>query len=137
MDFASINYLAVVVAALASFILGMVWYSPVLFYRSWQKELGFSNEELEGANMVVIFGTAFLLMLLMAFGIALLLSMRSRAEVTWIFGLHHGLIIGVLFSATTLGINYLYQRRSFKLWAIDAFYQILFLAISGIIIGAW
>lgn len=137
MDFASINYLAVLVAALASFVLGMMWYSPLLFYKSWQKELGFSDEDLEGANMFLIFGTAFLLMLLMSLGIALILSLRAESEVTWLFGLYHGLIIGFLFASTTLGINYLYQRRSFKLWAIDAFYQILCLAISGIIIGAW
>jgi len=35
------------------------------------------------------------------------------------------------------GVNYLYQRRSFKLWAIDAGYQIVFLSVMGLILGAW
>ena len=48
-----------------------------------------------------------------------------------------GLFTGFFFSMLTMGINYLYQRRSFVLWLIDGFYIILGLGIAGMILGGW
>lgn len=129
-----LNFLAIGVAALASFMLGALWYSPVLFAKTWQKELGFTDEYLKQGNMAVLFGTSFLLMLIMAFGLAVFFHDRVAG---WQEGLHGGLLAGVLLVATSIGINYLYQRKSFKLWLIDAGYQVLFMALMGAILGAW
>jgi hypothetical protein len=49
----------------------------------------------------------------------------------------YGLLIGLFFIATSYGINMIYQRKSFALWAIDSAYQVLYLGISGLILGAW
>ena len=57
----NINWLSVIVATIAAFILGSLWYSPVLFGKVWQKELGLSDEKIKNANMAVIFGTSFVL----------------------------------------------------------------------------
>ncbi|MGI9541814.1 MAG: DUF1761 domain-containing protein [Cyclobacteriaceae bacterium] len=136
MDFSNINYLATGVAALASFALGALWYSPVLFGKAWQKELGFTDEYLKEGNMGKTFGSSFVLMAVMAFGMAMLVQGHGE-DIGWAQGLHHGLYVGIGFVATSMGINYLYQRRSLKLWAIDSGYQILFLCIMGMILGAW
>ncbi len=137
MDFSSINYLAVLVAAIASFGLGALWYSGVLFGKSWQKELGFTDEYLKEGNMAVTFGTSFVMMFIMALGMAMLVNGHGENEIDWMSGMMHGLYVGVFFVGTSIAINLLYQRKSFKLWAIDALYQILFLAIMGAILGAW
>ncbi|NLR92159.1 MULTISPECIES: DUF1761 domain-containing protein [Flammeovirga] len=135
MDFSQINFLAVLVAAVASFILGAIWYSAI-FGKAWQKELGFTDEYLQEANMAVIFGTSFVLMLIMSFGISMLIS-HAGATIDVTQGAMHGFLIGIMFVGMSMGINYLYQRRSIKLWLIDAGYQITFLTIQGAIIGAW
>jgi len=137
MDFSNINYLAVAVAALVSFALGALWYSPALFGKTWQKELEFTDDYLKEGNMGKIFGTSFVLIVVMAFGMAILVQGHGENDIGWAQGLHHGLYVGLGFIGTSMGINYLYQRRSLKLWAIDAGYQILFLCIMGIILGAW
>lgn len=137
MDFSNINYLSVVVAALASFALGSLWYSPVLFGKSWQIELGFTDEYLKEGNMGKVFGSAFILMILISFGMAMMVQGHSTDNINWLEGMYHGLYIGFLFVGTTYGINMLFQRRTFKLWAIDAFYQIACLVIMGAILGAW
>jgi hypothetical protein len=138
MDFSSINYLAVLVAAVAAFGLGALWYSPILFGKAWQKELGFSDEYLQQGNMGLIFGSSFLMMLIMSFGLAALLQGQvGESSIDWLSGLYHGLLIGVFFVGTSVAINLLYQRKSVKLWAIDALYQIVFLGIIGTILGAW
>ncbi|AZQ61690.1 DUF1761 domain-containing protein [Flammeovirga pectinis] len=136
MDFSQINILAVICAALASFVLGAVWYSAI-FGKAWQKELGFTDEYLQNGSMPLIFGSSFVLMLIMSFGMSLLISHGGGDAIDAYTGGLHGFVIGLMFIATSMGINYLYQRRSIKLWLIDAGYQITFLTIQGVILGAW
>lgn len=135
MDFTGINFLAVLVAAIAAFGLGALWYTPILFGKSWQKLLGFSDEYLQGGNMALTFGSSFVMMLLMSFGIAFLF--KGHLGPDWLEGAHLGLLLGVFLVGPSIAINLLYQRKSFKLWAIDAGYQIIFLIMMGSIIGAW
>jgi hypothetical protein len=137
MELANINWLAVIVAGIAAWVIGALWYSPVLFGKIWQKEMGFSDEYLKQANMVLIFGGSLILMLLMSFGMAFLVQAHGETETSLAKGMWYGLFIGVLFVATSIGINYLYQRRSIRLWLIDALYQVIFLVVMGIILGAW
>ena len=137
MEISSINYLAVLVAALASFALGSLWYSPVLFAKSWQSTLGFTNEYLKKGNMAVIFGSSFVLIFLMDFGLAFILQAHPKTEFNLFSGIGTGFFTGIFFVATSIGINMLYQRKSFKLWAIDAGYQVLYLTMSGAILGTW
>ena len=56
----SINYLAVLVAALSAFIIGGLWYS-VLFAKPWMVENGFDDEQLKKGNIGMIFGGSFIL----------------------------------------------------------------------------
>lgn len=137
MDFSNINYLAVLVSALASFVIGSLWYSPLLFGKSWQNALGFTDDDLKEANMFLIFGASFILMFIMALGLALFSQGHNNSESTWLGGLSHGLFVAIFFVSTSYGVNMLYQRKPFKLWAIDAGYQIVLLGVMGTIIGAW
>ena len=43
----NINYLAAVVAAVSSFVIGGVWYSPILFAKAWQREAGLTDALLD------------------------------------------------------------------------------------------
>jgi len=135
MDFSSINWLAVIVSGIAAWALGALWYSPVLFGKAWQKETGLTEESLRNANMAQVYGTSAVLMIIMALGLAMFF--QGDMDMNWKTGFHMGLITGLFFVAPSIGINYLYQRKSLKLWAIDAVYQILILALAGAILGAW
>lgn len=137
MDFSNINFLAVLVGGILAFAFGALWYSPVLFSKAWQAEVGLNDNDIQGANMAKIFGTSLLLMLVMSLGMAIMLRGHDDGEITWMTGLMHGLYVGVMFVATSVGINILYQRRSIKLFLIDAGYQVIMLMIMGAIIGAW
>lgn len=137
MDLSNINFLAVAVAGIASFALGALWYSPVLFSKIWQREVGLSEESMKNTNVGRIFGSSFVLMLIMSLGMAMIFRDHTEETFTWLSGLKHGLFFGVVFAATSMGINYLYQRKSLTLWAIDSGYQVLFLGIAGAILGAW
>lgn len=128
-----INWLSVLVAALVAFAIGGLWYSPLLFSRIWQKELKLKDEEIKNANMPLIFGTTFFLNLVAAITLDLLLGVES----TWRIGLTTALLISIAWIGTSLGINYLFSRKSFRLFLIDAGYFIVFFAVMGTILGAW
>jgi hypothetical protein len=135
MDFSSINWLAVVVATLASFALGALWYS-LLFKNTWIREVGIPEDTMKNVNLAKIFGTCLVLTAVMGLGMAIL-TQGHGILINWKDGMLLGLFIGLCFVAPSTGINYLYQRKSFLLWAIDAGYQVAFLVLMGTIFGAW
>lgn len=136
MEFCNINYFAVLVSGLAAYALGAIWYT-FLFGKIWQKEVGISSESVNKSVMMKTMVGSFVLMMIMCFGLAILIQGHPDSDVGAISGLYHGLLVGILFSSTTMGINYLYQLKSFKLWLIDSSYQVTFLGVAGLILGAW
>jgi hypothetical protein len=137
MNYPYINVWAVLVSTVAFWVLGALWYSPVLFSKRWQKEVGFKEEDISKTNMVKVFGLSFLLMLLMVWALNFVINSHKAEDVNLLTGLHYGAFTGFFFSMLTMGINYLYQRRSFVLWLIDGLYIILGLGIAGMILGGW
>ncbi len=129
---ASINWLSVLVAALSSFVIGGLWYGP-LCGKPWMSASGMTREKGKQGNPPLIFGGAFVLNLLIAAGIAVLLGANHSA----LLGLHTGLFSALFFTATSLGVIYLFEMRSLKLWLVNAGYQVVAFAVMGTIIGAW
>lgn len=129
-----VNYLSILVAGVAAWALGALWYGP-LFGKMWQHEVGMTDDDLKGANMPLIFGTSFVLMCIMMFGMVPALLM-AHDNISVSHGAFHGALFGVFFALTSMGINYLYQRRSIKLWLIDGLYQVALLAMGGAVLAA-
>lgn len=130
--FDSINWISVLVASLAAFAIGGLWYSPLLFSKIWQRELKLSDEDIKSSNMALIFGTTFLLNVVGA----VFLDMLIGPEACWMNGLVTGLLVGLAWISTSLGINYLFGRKSLTLFLIDAGYFVVFYAIMGLILGS-
>lgn len=128
-----LNVLAIIIAALSSFILGGLWYSPVLFGKAWMLETGITEEKVKNANMLKTFGLAFLASLIIAINLALFLGSES----TLVTGSFYGFLAGFGWVAMSFGINDLFEQRSFRLFAINAGYHIVGFSIMGAIIGAW
>ena len=80
MELPDVNYLAVLAAAVSAFVLGGLWYSPILFAKKWMAYTG--NECAEGekpkGNMGVIFGGAFLLSVIAAYLFAMIVPFDRR-----------------------------------------------------------
>lgn len=128
-----VNYLAVLVAALSTFLIGGIWYSPILFAKAWMRENGFNEEELKKGNMAKIFGLSFILGLIAAFNLAMFLGGESDAKM----GAFYGFLAGAGWVATFIGTHYLFERKSFTLFLINAGYSIVALTVMGLILGAW
>lgn len=127
-----LNYLAIILAALSTFLLGGLWYSPAVFGKAWMKENGFTEESMKGANMAKIFGLAFVLALISSINLAMF--MGPEKDVT--MGAAYGFAAGFGWVATFVGTHYLFERKSFKLFLINAGYSIVALTVMGVIIVA-
>ncbi|OGT83726.1 MAG: hypothetical protein A3H91_11560 [Gammaproteobacteria bacterium RIFCSPLOWO2_02_FULL_61_13] len=127
------NFLAVLLAAVVNFVLGGLWYSPLLFARVWQRESGVTDEQLKTANMAMIFGLAFVLSLIAALVFALFLGPRPPLSL----GLGAGFSAGLCWVASSFGINYLFERRSLKLFLINGGYHTLQFTLIGLILSLW
>jgi hypothetical protein len=128
-----VNYLAVLAAAVATFALGGLWYSPALFGKVWQREAGVTEDKMKSANMPLIFGLTFVLALIAAWVFALFLGPRPPMAL----GLGAGFSAGLCWVAASLGINYLFERKSLKLWLINGGYHTLQFTIIGLILALW
>jgi hypothetical protein len=128
-----VNWLAIIVAALSTFLIGGLWYSPAVFGKAWMKENGFTEENMKGANMAKIFGLAFVLGLIASINLAMFLGGESNVAM----GAFWGFLAGFGWVATFVGTHYLFERRSFRLFLINAGYSIVALTVMGVILVAW
>jgi len=133
MDMSQLNYVAIIVAAVASFAIGSLWYSPVLFGKAWQKETGITDEKAKSANMGKIFGLALVLSLLISFNLAAFIGPTA----TFSFGLFAGAAAGIFWAMGALGITYLFEQKSTKLWLINGGYHAVTFTVMGGILGLW
>ncbi|MGZ8281777.1 MAG: DUF1761 domain-containing protein [Allosphingosinicella sp.] len=127
-----VNWLAVLLCGVGSLVLGGLWYAPPVFGRAWQRHAGISDEAIAGGSMAMIFGLTFLLSLAAAAVFALFLG-RGFGLVPAIGA---GASAGLFWVGASFGINYLFERRSLKLWLINAGYHILQFTLFGAILGA-
>jgi hypothetical protein len=109
-----IHWLAVAVAAIVGFPLGALWYGP-LFGNAWMAATGITKERAQQANMAKIYGAKLLLNLVIAIGLAMFIGATASLQ----DGLFAGFMAGFTYVAAALGITYLFELRSLKLWAIN------------------
>ena len=127
------NIWAVLLAAVLAFVLGGLWYSPALFGKAWQREVGLTDEELARGNMARIFGLAFVAALIAALMFAVFLGPRPKIG----DGLLYGFSAGLCWVASSFGMNYLFARRSLKLFLIDGGYHTLQFTLIGAVLALW
>lgn len=133
MAFAGISYWAVIVAAVAAYALGAVWYMALS--QPWMDAQGFTAEKIRANRSPVPFIVTFAADLVMAFMLAGVVG--HLGQVTLRNGVVSALFLWFGFVLTTLASNYTFGRRPLKLLAIDAGHWLLVLILEGAIIGGW
>jgi hypothetical protein len=127
------NIWAVIVAAVSTFLIGGLWYSPAVFGKVWMRENGLTEEGMKKSNMAKIFGLAFFLAFIASINLAMFMGPEDR----WEMGAMWGFLAGFGWVATFVGTHYLFERRSFTLFLINAGYSIVALTVMGVILAAW
>ena len=124
------NWVAVVLGTVVFFAVGAVWYSA-LFAKPWQREVGLSDEQLKGGRSIpLIMGTCLLLEFVVVLTLGHLFAFLHPGDhVKMMMATGFGLAI----MSPAIGINYLYQRRSLKLFLIDAGHFVVGMTAVGLV----
>ncbi len=137
MDFAGQNDLAVLVAAIASFVFGGLWYA--FLARPWMSATGVTQEEIEKTPKIAgvqwQLPVTFLMLLVIAFTLSGIIGHLGMGQVTLWNGLISGFFIWLGFVMTTMFVNHAYQGRPLRLSLIDGGHWLAVLLIQGAIIG--
>ncbi len=134
MDFGAVNWIAVIVAAIASMALGFVWYMAL--GNQWMAALGKTREQIMAGSsgQATPFIIAFVMQLVMAYGLALFVPRLTGAT-----SVGNGLLVGFLvwlgFVITSMIINHRYQGSKWSLTLIDGGYLLGVLLVQGVVIG--
>ena len=132
LEFAGLNWWAIIVATAAAFVLGFVWYGPV-FGKAWLAALGKTEDEIQPSptpfivSVVAALATCIVMAALMSG-----LGMTGVAD-----GAILGLLTGVAFIAASMASDTAFCGWGWKLWVIQAGYRVAYSVVMGAIIGAW
>jgi len=132
----TINYLAVLVAAVASFVLGFLWYGP-LFGKPWMKMMGFTPKSVKKMKLspMQAMGLGFLISLLTPY---VLSHFVDYLEVTTFAGavqLAFWFWLGLVAPVQT-GV-FLWEGKPFKLFVLNTIYNLLVLIVMTGIVAVW
>lgn len=133
-----LNWLAILVAAVAYFALGALWYSKILFAKRWIADLKIDvNNPDAKKGMGAMFGGSFVLMFIQSMAIAMLAERIGIRGDGWMSGLKLGAVTGCCLCAATVGVNYLYEKKPISLFLINGGYAIAGNIIAAIVICSW
>lgn len=133
-----VSFVALLVAAIVSMVIGMAWYSQALFGGAWAKALGLSSEALakqkkKGMGRTMI--TA--LVASMVMGYVLVAAIAVTGANSFAAGAELGFWMWLGFVATvSLGVV-LWEGKPWKLWLINNGYQLVSIAVMGGLLAAW
>ncbi len=138
MEMSAINWLAVVAASLVGFAIGFVWYGP-LFGKPWMKSVGMTEEDAQKGNMGKIFGVSFVFQFIMAVCLAMFFygDPASAEMINGGNGAFYGFLTGFGWVAMAIGVNALYEQKSWSYIFINGGFWIVVFTLMGLILGAW
>lgn len=156
------NFLAILVAALSTLFIGLIWYSDKVFGTVWMREASLNKEEIEKGSMIKILVLSFFYSFLLAFMMQFVVihqfgamgmiggdptkALPSYTNFMADYGIAfrsfkhgalHGFMSGILFALPIVAINALFERKSWKYIAIHAGYWIITLTVMGAIVCGW
>ena len=158
------NWIAIFISALATLVVGFIWYHPKVFGTIWMKETGLTQEELAKGNMLKIFGLTYIFSVLIVF-VEMSLTIHQTGAMsmvggfakinealpsfkafmndygtafrTYKHGALHGFISGLFFAFPIIAINGLFERKSWKYIFIHSGFWMITLTIIGSLVCRW
>ena len=154
-----INFLAILLAAVSTLVVGFIWYNPKVFGGIWMRESGMTEEKMKGSNMIMIFGLSVVYAFFIAFTLqfvtihqfgamgmiggdianakpsyAAFMADYGDAFRSFKHGALHGTITGLFLVLPVIGTNALFEKRSFKYVLVTSGFWIVCFGIMGAIV---
>ncbi len=140
MEFMGVNLWSVLAAAVATMILGFLWYSPLLFAKPWTLAMGYDpndkakmEEMRKGAGK--LYGITFIASLSSAFVLGKVIEITTVNSI--FYGMKIGFAVWLGFVTTVQLTSTLFKKRPIKLYLIDTGYQLVCYLVMGAILARW
>jgi hypothetical protein len=135
-----VNLLAVLVAAIATMVVGFLWYSPLLFAKPWMVLMGYDPNDKAGLEQMrksagKSYGISFLASLLSAFVLGKIIVITTVNSA--LYGMKIGFAIWLGFVATVQLTEVLFAKKPAKLFLINTGYQMVCYLVMGAILAVW
>ncbi len=162
------SILAILVASLIPMLTGFIWYHPAVMGKAWMKASGLTEEQIKGANVLVIMLVSVVFSFLLAFALAYMVVHQAHVFSLMVaeegfgqegseimnyleafmaehgqkyrsfgHGALHGAMGGFTVALPIIGMNGMFERKSFKYIAIHVVYWMITMALMGGLICAW
>ena len=128
------NYLAVIVAAIAYWLLGAIWYG-VVFGEAWMALEHMTPEQARSMNPVLPYVITLLLNVLIAYALAQICIWRNADTLGR--GASVGVLLWIGFVGPVTFTTYMYEMRPKELYAINQFFPLAGFVLMGAILGGW
>lgn len=157
-----INFLALVVAAASTFVVGFIYYNPKVFGSAWMTASGLTEEKVKAGNMALIFGLSFLFAFMISMEMQFLTIHQTGAISmvggdpsnalpsfqafmddygnvyrTFKHGALHGFLASLFFAFPMIATIALFERKSWKYILINSGYWVICLTLIGAIVCGW
>jgi|SRR5579871_3520782 len=129
----TLNWWAILAAAISAFLLGGLWYSPVVLGTLWRRANGFGEHNTPRADGKT-FAVSFILSLVMAVNLAMFLN-DPKTTLAW--GATAGFLAGFGWILMGIGIVSMFERRPWSYVLVNGGYLTVALVLMGAILGAW
>jgi hypothetical protein len=134
----NLNWLAILVAAIVSFLFEAIWFT--VFMKQWLAGIGRTMEWLQGAATATIspgvqYATALLCSIIAA--TILSIAIQATGEQTVRRGVLCAILIWIGFIATSWAKEYIFEVRTLEIFAINTGYTLIDLMLIGAIVGGW
>jgi hypothetical protein len=131
--FGDLNWLAIVVAAVAWFAFSAIWYSVPPLSSAWQKAA--KVDATGGPSLVMLLIPTFVGYLVTTVVIALIARAIGATEV--VDGITLGIVLGVGFGVVGALVNQLYERKGATYWLINGVNAVIAYMIVAVIVTVW
>lgn len=130
-----VNYIAILVVGVISFLLGALWYSPPLFAKQWMNAIGKTEEELKSGASAMTYVITFVVWIIATYVLAVFVHYSGAS--TFGYGMLAGFLCWFGFFASLSLIMSLFEQKPKQLWLINNSYILVALLISGGILAIW
>jgi hypothetical protein len=134
----ALNYVAVFVTAVVGFLLGWLWYSPILFAKPWMAEMKLTEHDMKAAaakGMAGFFIQGFIYTLVATFALAVLIESRQPMNV--VKGAGVGAFVGLLLVGVRMLNKAVWEQKSAKLMSIVIGHEVVLFVVQGAILAVW
>jgi len=130
----NINWAAVGTATIMGYVLGALWYSPILFGKVWMKVANIDQDQISKSNKGLTYGVSFIFIAIASFNLAYFVA---DPKIGAMMGATYGFLTGFGWVMMGIGVTALFELKSWSYIFINGGYWVVNLTVMGLILGSW